>query len=106
MAYIIGKSLEDQMIDAISDPQAWITRNPAYKPVFEDNRRAQMNHQEAGTTLHTPEWKHVARLQSTLEDAIRITKDGGFIKDKNYFYKWLDRNPGYCMYDRRRGRRG
>jgi hypothetical protein len=104
MAYIIEK-MEDQFIDAISRPEAWVERDPGYRTMFEDINRMRSTHEEVGTTLKTPEWKRVANIAVPLEGAINITKDGGFIKDKKGFYAWLDRNPQYCTYDRRRGRR-
>jgi len=104
MAYVIEK-LEQQLVDAISKPEAWVERDSRYAGFFESNRELQNQHIEQGVTIHTPEWKHVASYMSPLEDVQKILKGGSIIRDKKAFYEWLDRNPQYCVYDRRRGRR-
>ena len=43
----------------------------------------------------------VAELTVPVEAAARILEPD-FLKDKRKFYGWLDRNPRYCKYDRRR----
>lgn len=104
MPYVIEKA-EDKLADALSDPAGWVKRDKVYATMFDAIADARNQHVEKGTTLKTPEWKCIARMPSTLEDALRFLKDGGFIKDKKGFYEWLDRNPQYCTYDRVRGRR-
>lgn len=104
MPYVVEK-LEEKFMDEISKPESWITRDPAYAGMFDDLAYTRNQHQEAGTTLHTPDWKLVAKIQTSLEGALNMVKDTGFIKDKANFYSWLDRNPQFCAYDRRRGRR-
>jgi hypothetical protein len=104
MSYIVEK-MEEQFMDAISKPESWIARDPSYAGLYEDLACTRNQHQEQGTTIHTPEWKLVAKIQTSLEGALNIVKDSGFIKDKKQFYDWLDRNPQYCAYDRRKGRR-
>jgi hypothetical protein len=101
MAYIVEK-MEDQFIDAISKPEMWTDRNPIYSSMFDAIHEMRSPHREAGTNIKSPEWKHVAHITAPLEGAIRLTKNNGFIKDKKAFYAWLDRNPQYCVYDRRK----
>lgn len=104
MPYIVEK-IEDQLVDALSSPASWKERDRGYyTSMYDAIADMRTSHQEQGTTLKTPEWKRVASIQAPLEEAIRITK-GEFLKDKKVFYSWLDRNPQYCTYDRRRGRR-
>ena len=104
MAYFVEK-MEHQLADAISRPEGWVERDPGYRAMYEDNSRMRNQHEEQGITrLHRPDWKWVARIQSTLEDANRFIQPQ-FLRDKREFYGWLDRNPQYCTYDRRRGRR-
>ena len=104
MAYIVEK-LEEKFMDAISKPESWIARDPSYAGLFDDLAYTRNQHQEAGTTIHTPDWKLVAKIVAPLEGALNLVKDSGFIKDKKEFYSWLDRNPRWCAYDRRKGRR-
>ena len=104
MAYIVEK-LEEKFMDEISKPDVWIARDPSYAGMFDDLAYTRNQHQEAGTTIKTPDWKLVAKVQCSLEGALSMVKDSGFIKDKRAFYGWLDRNPQYCAYDRRKGRR-
>ncbi len=103
MPYIVEK-MEEQLVDAIAKPEGWVARDPFYKSFYDSIGLLRNSHQEQGTTLKTPEWKLVARLQTTLDDANRLI-NADFIRDKRLFYSWLDRNPSYCTYDRRRGRR-
>lgn len=103
MAYIIEK-MEEQVMDAISNPAGWVERFPNYQVLYDANMSQRKQHLEVGTTIHTPEWKHVARIPSTLEDAHRAM-NSDFLKDKKKFYGFLDRNPAYLVYDRRTGRK-
>jgi hypothetical protein len=103
MPYIIEK-LEQKMMDAVSKPESWIERNPAYVDFYNEIAEMRNPHEEAGTHITKSEWKHVARLQTPLEDAQRVVNPE-FLKNKRGFYAWLDRNPQYCTYDRRKGRR-
>lgn len=102
MAYIIEK-MSEQLQDAISQPQAWAERNPLYRGFFDDNARLRAEHIERGTSIKTPEWKHVASFPSTLRDAMEMIDDERFIRDKKKFYSWLKRNPAYATYDARFG---
>ncbi len=103
MPYIIEKH-EEQLVDAISSPKSWAERNPIYKSMFEFNADMRNQHQEQNTMIKTPEWKLVAKLQSPVMDVNKLLNTD-FFRDKRAFYGWLDRNPQYCVYDRRRGRR-
>lgn len=103
MAYVIEK-LDQQLQDAIARPEGWVERNPIYRGFFESNAELRAEHIEPGVHLKTPEWKHVASFPSTLGDAMDFVDECRFIKDKKRFYSWLDRNPQYCTYDRKRGR--
>lgn len=105
MSYIVEK-MEDQLMDAISDADGWVTRNPVYAGFFDSNKEMRAHHIEPAAfgRIKSPEWKHVASFPSTLGDAMNLIENGGFIKDKRKFYAWLDRNPEYCVYDRKRGR--
>jgi hypothetical protein len=103
MPFVIEK-LEDKLIDAISAPEAWVARDPSYADLFAANAHMRNQHQEQGTVLKTPEWKHVASIIGPVED-VRNLMNPRSILDKKAFYSWLDRNPEYCVYDRRRGRR-
>jgi len=104
MAYLVEK-LEEKFMDEISKPESWIARDPRYACMFDDLAYTRNQHQESGTSIRTPEWKYVARIQTSLEGALNLVKDSGFVKDKKAFYNWLDRNPQYASYDRRKGRR-
>lgn len=103
MPFIIEK-VEEKFVDAVTAPDNWIRRNPNYAHIFDANADLRRSHVEAGTTIRTPDWKHVASYRSTMGDVANLMHDGGLIKDKKAFYAWLDRNPHLCTYDRRRGR--
>lgn len=103
MPFIIEK-MEDQFIDAVTNADAWVRRNPQYAGFYESNQELRNIHQEQGTRIKTPEWKHIASLQSPVLD-VNMLLQQDFMRDKKKFYSWLDRNPQYCTYDRRRGRR-
>lgn len=105
MPYIIEK-LDEKLSDAVSSPDSWVQRDPAYAGLFESNRELQNQHVEPGTHLDTPDWKLVATYPSTLEDAISHIENGGvkIIKDKKTFYAWLSRNRQYAAYDAKFGR--
>lgn len=102
MAFIIEKR-EEQLVDALSSPEEWAKRNPAMAGLFESNRELQNGHQERGTRLLTPEWKHVASFPSTLLDAVGFIREGNMILDKKGFYAWLKRNRQWAAYDIRFG---
>jgi hypothetical protein len=102
MAFVIEK-LEDKLIDAISSPQAWVARDPTYAKRFQAIADMRNQHQEQGTVLKTPEWKHVASIIGPVED-VRNLMNPRSILDKKAFYAWLKRNPQYCVYDCRFGR--
>jgi hypothetical protein len=103
MPFFVEK-LEEKLVDAISAPEGWIQRNPAYAERFDAIAEMRNQHQEQGTRIKTPDWKHVASIIGPLSDVQRFMNPY-YLKDKRAFYGWLDRNPEYCVYDRRRGRR-
>lgn len=46
----------------------------------------------------------VASLQGPIKD-LAVLLDPEWMKNKKNFYRWLDKHPQHCAYDRRRGRK-
>lgn len=98
MAYVIQKH-EDKMVDAISAPEAWVARDPAYAGMFDRIAETRTSHVEKGVKLHTPEWRKVASMPSTMVDVLKQMSPDGAHLDKKRFYAWLERNPQYKSRD-------
>lgn len=103
MPYVIEK-LEEKFLDAVASPEGWVARDPGYAQLFDDNQRLRNYHAEPGPKIKVPEWKHVARMPSTLLDVLRQMSPDGVHLDKKRFYPWLNRNKQYAAYDVKGGR--
>lgn len=105
MPYIVEKA-EEKLLDAIGNSETWVQRDPGMIQDFAELARMRNTHQEAGTTLKTPDWKLVAKIKAPLLNVAEVLNpvwlNGNGKKD---FYAWLGRNPQFCAYDRRTGRR-
>ena len=84
-------------IDAITNVDTVLRSGPQYAEMF--TRLAE--ERKISDDRCPGEWKKVAELQVPHEMAARILEPD-FLKDKRKFYAWLDRNPRYCAYDRRK----
>lgn len=99
MSYIIEKH-EEKLIDAISDPALWVSKNPAYAGMFERIADTRTSHVERGTTVNAPDFKKIASLPSPLYDVLKMTMSSdGYHLDKHKFRAWLERNPQYKSRD-------
>lgn len=80
--------------------------DPVYQDRYDAISELRSGHVEHPARVHslTDQWMRVASFQGPLLDLARVL-DPNFLLDKKKFYKFLDDNPQYCAYDRRRGRR-
>jgi hypothetical protein len=86
-------------IDMITDVDMIMRSNPGYSGMF----RRLHEERKADDGRFTGEWKKVAELMVPHEMAVRMIEPD-FLKSKKTFFAWLDRNPRYCTYDRRRAK--
>lgn len=101
--FVIEK-IDDKFLDEVSKPEKWIDRDPAYADRFSALAELRDCDRYTGGTLTGKNgWKRVASIVGPVLDVGRVLHDD-FLHNKKRFYAWLDRNPHFCTYDRRRGR--
>jgi len=103
MAFFIGKN--ETAADIMMDPKLLMASNPEYYgPRFEGI--ADLRKLDDGTLHRGNEFRRVASFVNIpLFAAMNTLLDPDWMKDKRKFYGFLDRNPEYCTYDRRKNRR-
>ena len=89
------------LMDKVSDPDGLVARNPDVADRFDAIK--ELRSIDDGTLHRGSEFRRVANLMGPVEDLLRAIEPE-FLSDKKKFYAWLDANPAYCTYDRRRSR--
>jgi len=94
-----------RLADALFDPKLLMAVAPEYYgPRFQAIK--ELRGQDDGTLHQGQGFRRVASLVNVpLTNAYSTVLDPEWMKDKSKFYAWLDRNPEYCTYDRRRNAR-
>lgn len=101
--FIIEK-VEAPFVDAVADANAWVKRDSMYADRFDAIKDLKdIDRQMGGKLTGRNGWKRVASVIGPVLEVARALDDN-LLRDKKKFYSWLDRNPQYCTYDRRRGR--
>ena len=89
-----SETLLDQLTESIE-------KKPAYQPMLQALKEMQEPVPEAGPVpMFKNDWALVARLALPIDMVARVLEPG-FFKDKKVFYRWLQKHPQYCAYDRR-----
>jgi hypothetical protein len=91
--------------DVMMDPKLLMAVNPDYYgPRFDGI--AELRKIDDGSLHRGNEFRRVASFVNVpLFAAMETLLDPNWLKDKKIFYDFLDRNPEYCTYDRRKARR-
>lgn len=89
----------ERAIDMITNVDTVLRSGPHYAEMF-----SRLHEERKIDTGFKEGFKKVAELTVPHELAARILEPD-FLKDKRKFYGWLDRNPQYCAYDRRKSAR-
>lgn len=102
MSFFVSKNLT--LADEIMRPDQLMRSNPEYYgPRFEAIR--DLRQQDDGTLYKGAGFRHVASFVNVpLFQAMKVLSPE-FLKDKKNLYAFIDRNPAYCAYQRRRGSR-
>jgi hypothetical protein len=100
MSFFIGKN-ETMMDAAFGDVDDFMDKHPTiYGPRFE--AIAELRKADDGTMHKGQEFRRVASFVNIpMFGAVTRLFEPDFMKDKNKFYAFLDRNKHYCTYDRR-----
>jgi len=100
MSFFIGKN-ETMMDAAFGDVDDFMDKHPTiYGPRFE--AIAELRKADDGTMHKGQEFRRVASFVNIpMFGAVTRLFEPDFMKDKNKFYAFLDRNKQYCTYDRR-----
>lgn len=87
--------------DELMDPDLLMAVRPDYYgPRFDALK--ELRDEDDGTLHKGNEFRRVASLVNVpLANAISTVLDPEWMKDKNKFYGWLDRNREYCTYQRK-----
>lgn len=91
----------DTLFDKVSDAYGLTKRNPAFGDRFDAIK--ELRTIDHGQVHKGNAFRRVASLIAPLEDLAKIL-DPEFLKDKAKFYRWLDKHPEYCTYQRSRFR--
>jgi hypothetical protein len=100
VSFFIGKN-ETMMDAAFGDVDDFMDKHPTiYGPRFE--AIAELRKADDGTMHKGQEFRRVASFVNIpMFGAVTRLFEPDFMKDKNKFYAFLDRNKQYCTYDRR-----
>jgi hypothetical protein len=100
VSFFIGKN-ETMMDAAFGDTDDFMDRFPTiYGPRFE--AIAELRKADDGSMHKGQEFRRVASFVNIpMFGAVTRLFEPDFMKDKNKFYAFLDRNKQYCTYDRR-----
>ncbi|HLC20930.1 MAG TPA: hypothetical protein VJM10_02325 [Candidatus Methylomirabilis sp.] len=100
MSFFIGKNADDRLIDTLTDAESLSRHAPDYYGPRLDAIKEMRDHSD-GWDSQEP-FRHIASFVNVpLFNAIGTVLNPDFMRNKNNFYAWLDRNPEYCVYDRR-----
>ena len=98
MSFFIQKN--ENLADKYLDADLLMQGAPDYyRPKFEAIK--ELRSLDDGTLHKGNGFRRIASLVNVpLAQALATILDADWIKDKNKFYQWLDRNPEYCTYQR------
>lgn len=88
----------DSVMDAVSDARNMVRSDPLQAERF--NGVADIRRLDDGSLHRGNEFRRVASIQAPLFAVLKLLEPEFMHKPK--FYAWLDRNPEYCTYDRRK----
>lgn len=89
------------LMDKVVNPSDLVARNPDFADRFDAIK--ELRGIDDGSLHRGNEFRRVANLIGPIEDLLRAIEPE-FLRDKRKFYAWMDANPEYCTYDRRRHR--
>lgn len=89
-------------LNLMTNADDFVSRHPEYGERFDAiQERRELYEAIQDTTGRSPAFKSVASLCLPVERVLWVTNPD-FLRDKTKFYAWLDANPQYCTYDRRK----
>lgn len=105
---IFVETPDQAALNVLTNPDTLTKAHPEYASHFDAITLERPAQNQAWEGLHRPHFRKVADLTFPADMSLKMILGPDYLADKQAFYKWLDDNPRYVSYDRRKhgARRG